>query len=223
MSGAEMASGWRRRWAARRMKPGDGTPLKRFRWWQLFLARALLHLELPGPDGRRIVYSVDVRHGGDSADGAVRARLYRDGRQSAVSRTPAVFPVEGGEIQVRTSGFGVRRCHYVTPDGAERQMVPDPASGEGRRARLERDHPGASRLLGMVSVVALVVGVGVNLLQIIEPVSRIPPVAAAVGVFESPIHLPLWLNITLAVAAALGSTERALRLRYHWLLDGVGN
>ena len=50
-----------------------------------------------------------------------------------------------------------------------------------------------------------------------------PPVAAAVGVFESPVHLPIWLNIALGVAAALASTERALRLRYHWLLDGVGN
>lgn len=36
---------------------------------------------------------------------------------------------------------------------------------------------------------------------------------------ESPIYLPLWLNIALAFAAGLDSTGRARRLRHHWLLD----
>ncbi|MFP5072481.1 hypothetical protein ACLFMI_22795 [Pseudonocardia nantongensis] len=40
--------------------------------------------------------------------------------------------------------------------------------------------------------------------------------------FESPVQLPLWLNIALGVGAAVGSTERALRLRYSWL-DSAGN
>lgn len=83
-----------------------------------------------------------------------------------------------------------------------------------------------SRVVGGVAVVLLLVGVGLNVLQIIEPISRIPripPIAESVGVFESPLHLPLWLNLTLGLGAALGSTERALKLRYHWLLDGVAN
>ncbi|MDN5917919.1 MAG: hypothetical protein L0I76_22960 [Pseudonocardia sp.] len=189
----------------------------------MFLGRALLHLQLIGDDGRRAVYSVDVRHQGDREDGVVRAQLYRDGRHHAVSKVPAVFPVEGGAIEVATTGVGVRRCHYVAADGTERQLIPDPKSAEGRRARLDRDHPSASRMIGVVSVVMLVVGVGLNLLQILEPISRIPPIAENLGVFESPIHLPLWLNITLGLAAALASTERALRLRYHWLLDAGGN
>ncbi len=37
------------------------------------------------------------------------------------------------------------------------------------------------------------------------------------------LELPLWLNITLAVAAAIAITERALRLRCHWFLDAAGN
>lgn len=218
-----MLKDWQRRRAARRVKRGDGRPLKRFHWWQMFLGRALLHLQLIGDDGRRAVYSVDVRHQGDREDGVVRAQLYRDGRHHAVSKVPAVFPVEGGAIEVATTGVGVRRCHYVAADGTERQLIPDPKSAEGRRARLDRDHPSASRMIGVVSVVMLVVGVGLNLLQILEPISRIPPIAENLGVFESPIHLPLWLNITLGLAAALASTERALRLRYHWLLDAGGN
>ncbi|MGW4798552.1 hypothetical protein ACWEPC_39655 [Nonomuraea sp. NPDC004297] len=49
------------------------------------------------------------------------------------------------------------------------------------------------------------------------------PIAENLGTFASPIHLPRWLNISLAFGAALASTERALRLRYHWLLDAGGN
>ncbi len=79
-----------------------------------------------------------------------------------------------------------------------------------------------SRTIGVVSVIALVVGLGLNLLQLVEPISRIPPIAENIGVFESPINLPIWLSITLGVAAGLAAAERALRLRYHWLLDAGG-
>lgn len=209
--------------AARRLKAGDGRPLKRLRWWQTFTGRSLLHIELVDDAGLPVVYSVDVKHGSSDADGYVVANLYRDGRHHARSRVPAVFPVEGGDIEVATTSFGLRRCHYVTPDGVAHQLVPDPRSAEGRRARIARERPVLSRSIGVVSVIALLIGVGLNLLQILEPISRIPPIAENIGVFESPIHLPLWLNITLGAAAALASTERALRLRYHWLLDAGGN
>lgn len=218
-----MMTKWRRRLAARRLTGGDGSPLKRLRWWHVLTGRSLLHLDLTAADGRPVRYSVDVRYHGDGEDGVVRARLYRDGRQHAVSKVPAVFPVEGGEIEVATSGFGVRRAHYVTDGGAEHQLTPDPRSGEGRRARFQRDHPSAGVILGAVSVAVLVVGIGVNVLQLLEPVSAIPPIAENVGVFVSPIHLPLWLNIALGLGAAFASWERALRLRYHWLLDAGGN
>ncbi len=56
--------------------------------------------------------------------------------------------------------------------------------------------------------------------QIAQQITEIPPIADRVGVFTSPIHLPGWLNVTVLVATVLASTERALRLRYHWLLDG---
>lgn len=217
-----MLTGWRRRRAIRRTKPGDGHPLKRFRWWQMFTGRALLHLDLSGPDGRPVRYSIDVRHQGDR-EGRVIAHLYREGRHHASSRVPAVLPVPGGAIEVATSAVGLKRCHYVDTVGNRHQLVPDPRSAEGRRARLERGHPVLSRAIGVVSVVMLVIGLGLNLLQLLEPISRIPPIAENIGIFVSPIHLPLWLNVALALGAALGSAERALRLRYHWLLDAGGN
>ncbi|OQO90683.1 hypothetical protein B1813_14125 [Saccharomonospora piscinae] len=215
-----MLNDWKRHRAARRVKPGDGRPLKHYRWWQMLLGRSLLHLRLTGADARPVDYAVDVRTMGDKQDGEVRARLYRDGALHAQAKVPAAFSVEGGTIEVATSSFGVKRCHYVTDDGTERLLTPDPASGEGRRARFAAEHPSQSRVVGIVAVVLLVVGLGLNLVQLLEPLSRIPPVAEHIGVFESPIHLPLWLNITLGAGAALASTERALRLRYHWLLDG---
>lgn len=213
-----MLKEWRRGRAVKRVKGGNGRPLKRFRWWNLFTGRSLFHLQLAG-----VAYAVDVRHWGDSETGEGRAHLYLDGRHHAESKTPAVFPVEGGEIEVAMSGFGVKRCHYVSGEGVERQLIPDAKSAEGRRARLERERPGLSRSIGIVSVLLLVVGVGLNLVQVLEPISRIPPIAENIGVFESPISLPLWLNIALGVGAALASVERALRLRYHWLLDAGGN
>ncbi|MFB7796973.1 hypothetical protein [Isoptericola sp. NPDC056134] len=214
-----MFSDRRRRRAARRIRPGDGHALQRFRWWQP-LSRALFHLDLVGDRGVPERWSVDVRLWGDSDDGDVRARLYRDGVHAATSRLPAELPVTGGVVQVATSSYGLRRCHYVTPDGRERQLAPDPASAEGRRARLERDRPGLSRGIGAVAWVVLAVALVLGVPQIVEQISQVPPVAERFGAFTSPVRLPAGLNVALLVATILASTERALRLRYHWLLDG---
>ena len=212
-----MFEDWRRRRAAGRVKSGDGHPLKPFRWWQQF-SRSLFHLRT----GEGTDYAVDVRLSGDKTTGEVKADLYRDGRHHAVAKLPAVFPVDGGTIEVAVSRAGLKRCHHVTAAG-EQQLVPDPRSAEGRRARLDRDHPAASRALGHLSVALLVIGVALLVLQVAEPISRIPPIAENIGIFTSPLHLPLWLNTTLTIGAALASTERALRMRHHWLLDGAGS
>jgi hypothetical protein len=211
----------RQRWAARRIKAGDGRPLQDFRWWQLPV-RALLYLPLSRGDGRQAVYAVDVRHRAHLDGGKVRAHLYLDGRHHAESRLPAAFPVEGGTIEVAMSAYGIKRCHYVAA-GAEHQLAPDPKSAEGRRARLDRECPVLSRSIGLLAVALLLTGVGFNLLQIAGPVSRIPPIAESVGIFVSPVRLPLWLNIALGLGALLGSMERALRLRYNPLLDKVAH
>lgn len=217
-----MSQTWRERRAARRVKPGDGRPLQRFRWWQL-LTRSLFTLRLADADGRETLYAVDVRHGGDAATGEVVAKLYRDGVQHARAKVPASFPVPGGAIEVASTMFGLKRCHFVGDDGREHQLTPDPRSGAGRRARLDREQPRLSRVIGAASVVFLLIGVALLGLQLAEVVTELPPVAERIGIFVSPVHLPLWLNIALGAGAALASTERALRLRYHWLLDAVGN
>jgi len=99
----------KRRRAARRVRPGTGRALKPFRWWQP-TNRALFHLELP-VEGRTVEYSVDVRHWQQftTEDGRGKAHLYRDGRHHAQSELPAVFPVEGGVIEVDASEYGLKR------------------------------------------------------------------------------------------------------------------
>lgn len=214
-----MLKEWRHRRAVQRVKPGDGRPLKRFRWWQM-LIRALFHLRLTHDDGRQTLYAVDVKHQNQS-EGYVKAHLYLDGRHHAESKVPAVFPVPGGTVEVRASAFGLKRCHYVTAEGAEHQLVPDPASAEGRRARLDRAHPALSRWIGFLSSIALATGLVLLILQLAEQVTRAPEgLAQYVGTFTSPIDLPAWGNTVIGLVTVAASTERALRLRYHWLLDG---
>ncbi|MGX1563950.1 hypothetical protein [Streptomyces sp. NPDC055506] len=209
---------WHRR-AVQRVKPGDGRPLKRFRWWQM-LTRALFHLRLLSDEGRQLDYAVDVRHQ-NQKDGYVKAHLYLDGRHHAESRVPAVFPVEGGTVEVRASNFGLKRCHYVTAEGAEFPLVPDPASAEGRRARLDRSHPAVSRCIGFLSLIVLLIGLALLILQLAEQLTRDPQgLARYVGTFISPIDLSAGANAVVGLVTVLASTERALRLRYHWLLDG---
>lgn len=139
-----MLKEWKQRRAARRVKPGDGRPLKPFRWWQL-VGRVLFYPRLTGLDGRRTVGAVDVRRWGDKETGELRADLYLDGHHHARSKLPAVFPVEGGTVEVRMSAFGLKRCHYVTTTGTEHQLVPDRDSAESRRVYLDRSHPSLSR------------------------------------------------------------------------------
>src|SRR5690606_30992387 len=153
-------------------------------------------------------------------NGEVWARLYLDGRNQARSKLPAVFAIPGGTIEVATSNYGVKRCHCGSDDGTSRVLMPDPASAEGRRARVDRKRHTLSRATGLVSVVVLVVALVLGVPQLIEDITRIPPVADAIGTFVSPIHLPVWMNISLVVAAIVASTERALRMRYNWILDG---
>lgn len=215
-----MIEDWRQRQAAKRIKGGNGRALKPLRWWQQ-LTRALFYLPLLHRDSPQTVYAVDLPYRANTGSGKARAHLYLDGRHHAESKLPAAFPVEGGTIEVAISAFGIKRCHYVTTTGAEHQLIPDPKSAEGRRARVERDHPALSRSIGLLSVLMLLIGVGLNLLQLAEPVSRIPAIADSIGRFESPVHLPIWINFALAVGAILASTERALRLRYT-LLDQAG-
>ncbi|WP_150253464.1 hypothetical protein [Nocardiopsis deserti] len=211
----------KQREAAKRIRSGNDRPLKRFRWWQP-LSRALFHLPLTDGGGRRVVYSVDIPYWQRvmTEDGKGKAHLYLDGGHHLESTLPAAFPVPGGVIEVESTAFGLKRCHYVTAEGDVRQLVPDARSAEGRRARLDREHPALSRLVRAVSLVLLIVPIVLVVPQIIEGVSHVPPIAERFGTLTSPVDLPLWLNVALGLCASTSSVERATRLRWNALLDG---
>lgn len=214
-SGGLVISTRKQRRNARRTQAGDGSRLPRYRWWQL-LNRSLFELELPSGEGARR-YAVDVRMWGDGSDGEVRARLYRDGSLAAVSKVPTVFPVEGGEIDVAATNVGMKRCHFVPDHGPERVMVPHSASAEGRRARFDREHPAASRFVGAVALVAVLVGGALALAQVVAQLTGIPPVAESIGAVEWPLRIPMAVNVGVGVAAVLGVVDRATRLRTSWI------
>lgn len=213
-----MVSDRRRRRAARRLREGDGRELPPYRFWQL-LDRSLFHIRLPTDGGGHELWSVDIRHMGD-ANGEVWAGFYRDRLQVARAEPPALMPVPGGVLDVATSSYGLKRCHFVPEVGAERPLLPDHASAAGMRARLGQRFPVLSRFIGALSILVLLIALVIGAPQLLEQITTIPPVAERVGTFTAPVHLPLDLNVALVVATLLASTERALRLRYHWLLDG---
>lgn len=213
----------RKRAAARRVRGGNGRSLKPYRAWQP-LSRALHHLELTDHRGRQAVYSVDVPYWQRllTENGEGRAHLYLNGRHHLDSTLPAVFTVPGGTIEVEATSYGLKRCHYVGEEGAERRLSPDPRSAEGRRSRMERERPGLSRCIRVVSLVMLVIPVLLVVPQIVEALSQVPPVAERWGTLTSPVNLPLWLNSVLGLCASTASVERATRLRWSRALDGQG-
>ncbi|HIT77144.1 MAG TPA: hypothetical protein IAA98_16320 [Candidatus Avipropionibacterium avicola] len=224
-----MIKDFKRRWQMGKVRPGDGSRLKPFRWWQL-LSRCLFHIRLIDQTGTPHLYAVDVHHmtdaksksDHDAGKGTAPAALYRDGVQIARSNVPTILTVPGGTIQVATSGFGVKRMHYIPDDtGAERMLHPDPRSQEGRRAKFADRHPALSRGVGLVSLVVLLIALSLSILQGVESITAIPPVAEHIGTFNSPVSLPAGANIAMILAAFLAGYERATRLRHHWLIDSA--
>jgi hypothetical protein len=209
---------YRRRWQLSKAKPGDGSRLRRFRFWHL-LSRSLFALELPDGSGRPQVFEVDVHHLRDSSSAKRPAALYRDGVQVLQANLPVTFPVPGGVIEVAVGQYGVKRMHHVTDDGRERVLRPDPRSLEGRRMRFEQRFPRTSAAIGAAGLVVLLIGLAGTLSAVAEQITRIEVVAQHVGTFTSPIRLPVWATTALAVAVALAAVDRALRLKSTWMAD----
>lgn len=209
---------YRRSWQLSKAKPGDGSRLQPYRFWHL-LSRSLFAIELADPAGRRHLFEVDVRHSADSTTKRSPASLYRDGVQVLRGNVPITFPVPDGVIEVATTLYGVKRIHYVREDGHEQVLSPNPRSLEGRRARFDRRFPRTSAVIGAVGLVVLLVGLAVTLSVAAEQITRVEVVAAHIGTFTSPVPLPGWAELALAIAGALAATDRALRLKSTWMAE----
>jgi hypothetical protein len=180
------------------------------------LHRLLYTIEHPGPRGDLLDHTVEIDVGRD--DG--RAVLYVEGREQATTDMPGSFPVAGGVIEVAIGLHGVQRVHLVGDDGAERRLDPVPGTLEELRGRMHRRRPGLSRTVGWLAVAILVVDLVLAVPAALEFLTtRVDRIAELFGTFTSPIVLPLWLTITLALAGAVAGVERSLTLRRNRLLD----
>lgn len=214
-----MFTEYRRRRQVAKVKPGDGSPVPEYRCWQLF-SRSLFVLELPDGELGQHVYEVDVRHGADSTSRRSPVSFYRDGAQVGRATLPAAFPVPGGVIEVAVGRYGLRRMHFLADDGTVRALRPHPRSTEGLRARFGRRFPRTSAVVGAVAVAVVLAGLALSGMIALEAITRVPVVAAHVGVVTAPIHLDGWAEVAVTLATALAATERALTLRSRWLLGG---
>lgn len=175
-------------------------------WWQS------LYRSVMGTDHGGVRWDVDM----DFFEWRDTFVLYRDGRQDRVQHGTAAFRLpDGARIEAAMSTYGLRRAHLVLPDGTERALEPAPGTAERWRADLDDRHPVLSRRLGTASWTVLVIALVLQVPQLVALVSELTGWFA----FTAPISLPSWLNTPLTFAAALAGIERALRLRYHWLLD----
>jgi hypothetical protein len=119
-------------------------------------------------------------------------------------------------LRLAEAAYAVDVSHlhqFTSDDGTEEQLLPAPASAEGRRARLSSEHPALSRLIGIGSLLMVVIPLLLLVPQLAEAASRVPQLAKRFGTFTSPIDLPRWLNTALGVAAASASVERGSRMR----------
>lgn len=180
------------------------------------LTRLLYTVEHPGPGGVRLDHTVEIDVG--RADG--RAVLFVDGWEQATTDMPGSFPVARGVIEVAIGLHGVKRVHLVGDDGEERRLDPVRGTLEALRARMERRNPRLSRAVGGLAIAVLVVDLVLSVPAAWEFLTtRVDRLNEVFGTFTSPIVLPLWLTVTLAVAGAAAGVERALTLRRHRLLD----
>ena len=205
---------WRQRSKMKKVKEGDGHPLKPYRLWHIF-TRSLFHIEIINDMNEKTTYAINCKYFVEEP----RADLYHNGKHIAYSKLPATFPVENGFIEVEHGGYGVNRIHYAADKEEAFSIYPDKRSIRGLRMWMDKRFPRISRLMGIIAIIVLLVSIALSLPQLIDTITKIPWITENIGRFESPIAFPIWANIAIFVAAAIAGVERTLMLRKHWLID----
>lgn len=203
----------RRNRRLKKVKKGDGHPLKKYKLWHMF-TRSLFHIEIKTNEKERLNYAVNCSYFVEEP----RADLYREGRHIAYSKLPAVFPVENGFIEAASGSYGIKRMHYVTEEETEYRLYPDKRSLRGLRLSLDNQFPLTSRLIGVISILMLLTTFVLGLPQLIEPISQVPWIAENIGVFVSPFEYSAMENFWIVVLGVIAGVERSLLLRNKWLL-----
>lgn len=179
----------------------DRKQLRPFGRWDVLWRGVYEHGEL----------AVDV----DFFDFGEKIRLYRDGRLLDEKRSPARFELDGGRrVEAAMSLMGMKYVRMVDTAGARTTFQPAPGTGEERRARFERSHPTASRVIAALAWTILVVALVTQIPELLNLLGHLT--GWSVPTFD----LPTWLNTTLGVGGLLAALDRALRMKYNpWLDD----
>jgi hypothetical protein len=155
------------------------------------------------------LWTVDL----DYFDFGEKLHLYRDGVEVEVQRSPASFRLDAGAtINASLSVLGMREADLAV-GGETTALTPVEGTAEGWRLGLERERPGLSRLIGLISWIVLVVAL----------VYEVPQLVAFIGGvlgadIEAPFTLPGPANFALGIAALAAALERALRFKSsRWL------
>ena len=150
----------------------------------------------------------------DYFDLGEKLRLYRDGVEVQVQKSPATFHLDANAtIEASMSLLGMQQVDLVIDDGATTTLTPVEGTAEAWRLRLAQEHPETSRLIGAISWTVLVLALVYEVPQLISLI------LGAVGVdYEPPVTLPGAANFMLGIAALAAAIERALRFKSNrWL------
>jgi len=155
------------------------------------------------------VWTVDL----DYFDFGEKLRLYRDGVEVEVKKSPATFELGPGAAIVASMGLlGMRQVDLVV-GGQTTLLTPVDGTAEAWRLQLERERPEVSRLVAVISWFVLVVALVIEVPQLIALISE--TIGADV---DPPLILPGAANLVLGIAALAAALERALRFKTNrWL------
>src|SRR5690606_8310247 len=106
-----------------------------------------------------------------------RIHLYRDGLQVGSARRKATFVIDDDvRIEAAVSKLGMK---YVRARSrgtrAPQPLAPAQGTAEAWRARVDREHPAASRAVGLVATLVLVAVLALEVPQLINLIGLFAP------------------------------------------------
>lgn len=157
-------------------------------------------------------YVIDV----DYFDVKERVRLYRDGVEVEVQKSPARFDLNPTtHIEAAMSLYGMKYVDLVHDGQGRRvQLRPRAGTSEAWRADLARKHPRANRWIGAASWSVLVFAAVTQL-----PVLFNSTIAHLIGTQLPTLALPEWANAALGIAGIVAALDRALQIKHSKWLD----
>jgi hypothetical protein len=155
-------------------------------------------------------YAVEV----DFLDLAEKVHLYRDGTRIETQKSPASFEVGEGTVVEAAMGLLGMKDLKVSGDGGGARFRPADGTAEAWRERVDREHATASRAVGAISLVVLVVALVLEIPQLLGVGAR----ALGIG-FDPPFELPPVAAAALGFLALAALLERALRFKHNRWLD----